>query len=96
MHLLHYLAAPDHDAVLGSPGLPSVLGVWPGALRGASGAPRSRPAATLPAGHRHSGEGGERYCQAHYAFPPMFLRHCRFHPHHKGNTRQEVVKSLQP
>lgn len=91
LHLFHHPAAPHHYAVLGSPGLSSVPGLWPGTLCRASGAPRCQPAATLPAGHCHSGEGRKRCCQAHHAFTPLFLRHHCFHPHHQGNTEQEVV-----
>lgn len=96
MYLLHHSAAPHHYAVLGSPGLSSVLGLWSGALRCTSWAPRCQPAATLPAGHCHGSEGGKRCCQAHHAFTPLFLRHYCFRPHHQGNAEQESARSIKP
>lgn len=101
-HIIHsqmclplHTAAPHHYALLGSPGLSSVLGIGPSALRRASWAPRRHTAAAVPAGHCHSVKGGKRRCQAHHAFPAQFLCHCRFCSHHQGNTGQEGFISIK-
>lgn len=91
LFLFCHPVAPHNYTVLGPSRLSPVPGLWPSSLRGASGAPCCKLAAPLSAGHRHSSEGREGHCQAHHAFPPLFLRHYCFHPHHQGNTEQEGV-----
>lgn len=74
--------------MLGPPGLAPLPGLWARPVHFEGGAPRCQPAAALPAGDRHRGEGGERRGQANDAVAAGVVRHRCVHPHHQGEWPQ--------